>query len=224
MSGPVCFFVPGVPQPGGSKRGIAVKTKTGKIRAVVVEDAKHNAPWRAVVSLAASEHFAEPLRGAISFSFSFVMPRPKHHYGSGRNAERLKPDAPHVHTIPPDVTKLIRSTEDALKGIAWLDDCQVVSQAAGKMYGPRPGCWIRIEPFEEGGDALWPRSDSARSAGRSTAEPFASDDAPAATGAMIESPVQAAAKQALRFRYDEWWDRQKDAGDIFGSAEPPEEP
>jgi Holliday junction resolvase RusA-like endonuclease len=143
----VCFFVPGVPQPGGSKKGFAVKTKTGKIRAVVVEDAKHNAPWRAKVSLAASEHFQEPLSGPLSVSFSFLMPRPKGHYGTGRNAEKLKADAPHGHTIKPDVTKLIRSTEDALKGIAWHDDCQVVSQSAGKFYGHRPGCWIRIQPW-----------------------------------------------------------------------------
>lgn len=145
----VCFFVPGVPQPGGSKKGFVVKTRGGAVRAVVVEDAKHNAPWRAVVTLAASEYFSSPLSGPISVSFTFAMPRPQGHYGTGRNAGTLKPTAPHGHTIKPDITKLIRSTEDALKGVAWQDDCQVVSQSAGKFYGPQPGCWIRIQRFED---------------------------------------------------------------------------
>jgi hypothetical protein len=38
--------------------------------------------------------------------------------------------------------------------------------------------------------------------------------------AIEESPQVAAAEtQALRFRYDEWWERQRDAEDIFGRKE-----
>lgn len=150
MSEAVTFFVPGVPQPGGSKKGFAVRTKTGGTRIAIVEDAKHNAPWRAVVSLAGSEAFPAPLTGPLAVSFSFAMPRPKSHYRTGIYDHLLKPGAPAGHTSKPDVTKLIRSTEDALKGIAWVDDSQIVSQSAGKMYtnDRRPGCWIMVRPFE----------------------------------------------------------------------------
>lgn len=153
MSEAVAFFVPGVPQPGGSKKGFVLKTG----RVAIVEDAKHNAPWRAVVALAGREVFQTgPLTGPLAVSFSFAMPRPGSHYGTGRNADKLKPAAPAGHTSKPDVTKLIRSTEDALKGIAWVDDCQIVSQSAGKMYtnDRRPGCWIAIRPFNEAASSI----------------------------------------------------------------------
>lgn len=145
----VRFWVPGVPQPGGSKKGFITRTKTGKQRVAIVEDAKHNAPWRAKVSLAASPHFNAPFRGPIWANFEFVMPRPKYHYGTGRNAAVLKPDAPLAHTSKPDRTKLLRSTEDALKGIAWVDDAQVVAGPVTKLYGDAPGCWVTIRPFVE---------------------------------------------------------------------------
>lgn len=147
----VTFFVPGVPQPGGSKKGFVIKTKSGGMRANIVEDAKRNAPWRAVVSLVASERMSGPFSGPVVVSFEFLMPRPASHYGTGKNADRLKPGAPAGHTSKPDVTKLVRSTEDALKGIAWGDDCQVVGQGARKMYANdrRPGCWITVYPFTE---------------------------------------------------------------------------
>lgn len=148
MSEPVTFFVPGVPQPGGSKKGFPVRTKTGGTRIAIVEDAKHNAPWRAVVTLAARDMFPDgPLTGPLEVTFEFRMPRPKGHYGSGRNAGKLKPGAPEWHTGKPDTTKLIRSTEDALTGIAWADDAQVSRQSAAKMYTSRlgqPGCFITI--------------------------------------------------------------------------------
>lgn len=145
----VRFFVPGVPQPGGSKKGFVVKTKTGRHRAVITDDAKHNATWRAVVSLAARQHIDRPFLGPVVFFFDFTMPRPKSHYGTGRNAAVLKPSAPRPHTVRPDSSKLERSTEDALKGIAWIDDCQVVDHRTRKLYGDTPGCWITIQEYQE---------------------------------------------------------------------------
>lgn len=194
----VSFFVPGVPQPGGSKKGFAVKTRGGGVRIAIVEDAKHNAPWRAVVALAATEHFDAPLTGPLTVSFSFAMPRPGHHFGTGRNAGKVKPNAPLGHTSKPDVTKLIRSTEDALKGIAWVDDCQIVSQAAGKLYtnDRRPGCWISVSPFRgdlpalsTGGDANAVQVDTSGLGPppMTTGTPEAS--LPETSGALLQPPL-----------------------------------
>jgi Holliday junction resolvase RusA-like endonuclease len=146
----VAFFVPGVPQPGGSKKGFAIQNKaTGKWRAIVVEDAKHNASWRAVVSLAAQEAGFDPFLGPVVLTLEFRMPRPKGHYGTGRRAHVLKESAPLAHTSKPDRTKLMRSTEDALTGIAWKDDTQVVDGRTTKLYtnDGRPGCMITITEF-----------------------------------------------------------------------------
>lgn len=145
----VTFFVPGVPQPGGSKKGFVVRTKTGKLRAAITEDAKHNATWRAVCSLAAQQAVSVPFTGPLVVDFEFRMPRPKGHYGTGRNAGTLKSSAPTAHTSKPDRTKLTRSTEDALTGIAWADDCQVVDGRTTKLYTDdrQPGCMITITEF-----------------------------------------------------------------------------
>jgi crossover junction endodeoxyribonuclease RusA len=62
------------------------------------------------------------------------MPRPK----------SLPKRVTHM-TKKPDIDKLIRAVLDALKGVAWCDDSQVVSVYASKRYG-QPGC--KVEIFE----------------------------------------------------------------------------
>ena len=130
------FFVPGVPAPGGSKRHIG----GGRM----IDACKRNAPWRAMVALAAMEAGCKPMDGPLLLSIGFNMPRPKGHY---RKDGTLKPNAPHFPTVKPDTTKLVRALEDALKGIAWTDDAQVVTQIARKNYalhGPA-GAWVQID-------------------------------------------------------------------------------
>jgi Holliday junction resolvase RusA-like endonuclease len=84
------------------------------------------------------------LEGPLRVRFDFVFPRPKGHFGSGKNATVLKRNAPQYPVVKPDATKVIRSTEDALKGILWRDDSQIVTQAATKRYGTQAGCLIRV--------------------------------------------------------------------------------
>jgi crossover junction endodeoxyribonuclease RusA len=135
------FFVPGTPQPGGSKRAFVVNG-----RAVVTEDAKRNRPWRnEVASRATDAHRGDPLEGPLALSVTFSMPRPKGHYGTGRNAAALKPNAPRWHTSRPDRTKLLRALEDALTGILWRDDAQVVAGEVRKLYGRKPGAYVLVE-------------------------------------------------------------------------------
>lgn len=63
----------------------------------------------------------------------FYFMRPSSHFGSGRNADKLKPSAPAVHAQSPDLAKLLRSLEDALTGVVWKDDKLVF------QYGPGTG-------------------------------------------------------------------------------------
>lgn len=141
----VNIWVPGIPQPGGSKKGFVYFDKNqGKHRAIITEANRKSKPWRQSVEWSVQELIQTPMEGALELRIVFFMPRPKNHYGTGRNAQTLKPSAPHFHTSKPDTTKLIRSTEDALKGIAWIDDTQVADQSAQKIYGDRPGALIQI--------------------------------------------------------------------------------
>jgi Holliday junction resolvase RusA-like endonuclease len=146
----ITFFVPGLPAPGGSKRAFVVNG-----RAVVTDDCKRSKPWRVTVAAVAQEfHTGCPLDGPLALELVFVLPRPKGHFGAGRNAAKVKPSAPPYPAVKPDTTKLVRSTEDALTGICWRDDTQIVEQAARKVYGDRPGVLVSVwrMPERAGGE------------------------------------------------------------------------
>ena len=61
----------------------------------------------------------------ISIQITFIFPRPK-------SVKRSKRPLPSVRNG--DIDKLIRSTLDALTGVAYDDDCQVVHVEAYKIY------------------------------------------------------------------------------------------
>jgi Holliday junction resolvase RusA-like endonuclease len=155
----VQIVVLGLPAPQGSKKyvGHRYSKKYGKDLPVLVESSKKVDPWRAAVAkMAMSVRPPILLDGPLVADMVFSMPRPKGHFGTGRNAGCLKASAPAVPIVMPDLSKLVRSTEDALKGIVWRDDSLVV--AYGRLakvyvgsYDPdalyRPGAVIRVRPF-----------------------------------------------------------------------------
>jgi len=63
-----------------------------------------------------------PRGSAVILGLSFVFMRP----ARSKNKD---------HVVKPDVDNLVKLTMDALTGIAWDDDTQVVSVHAHKMYG-----------------------------------------------------------------------------------------
>jgi len=136
------IIVLGTPAPQGSKRGFAVKAKgayTGKV--AQVESSAKVKPWRMAVKYAALNEIAmldwiyQPMTGAIVLEVTFRLPRPKGHYGTGRNAGLLKPTAPFHPNGRPDLDKLLRSTFDALgEAGVWGDDAQVVTVRGAKKY------------------------------------------------------------------------------------------
>ena len=100
----------------------------------------------------AAEKIKAPITGALRVEFEFVLPRPKGHYGTGKHAGQVKSSAPLYPGVKPDITKLIRSTEDAMKGIAWKDDSQVVTQIGMKRYSESPGALITISCIQPSAD------------------------------------------------------------------------
>lgn len=141
------FFIPGIPCPGGSKRGFALKkggAYTGRV--IITDDAgQRNKDWKAKCAQVAHEcDLTEPFRGPLRVDFDFVMPRIKSHF---RANGALKEGAPRWHVVKPDRTKLTRSTEDALTGIVWADDAQVVAGSTTKTYGDQAGCRVTVTPL-----------------------------------------------------------------------------
>ena len=87
-----------------------------------------------------------PILGDIRLKLWFCMPRPRGHYGTGRNDGILKASAPRWHTKRPDLDNLIKFVLDALggRGIYWKDDSQVYSIVAQKLYDEKPRVVIEI--------------------------------------------------------------------------------
>ncbi len=140
------FFVPGLPKPSGSKRAFH-NPKTGGI--ILTDDCRTSKDWRADV-----KHFAfrayqgEMLTCPLLVTVTFVMPRPKSHYRTGRYADKLRDDAPLLHVKTPDRTKLFRGLEDALTGVVWKDDRQVQHGPVVGIYGKQTGALVRIEELD----------------------------------------------------------------------------
>jgi crossover junction endodeoxyribonuclease RusA len=117
------FRVEGMaPAPQGSKRHLG--------NGVMVESCKQVKPWRYMVTQAAIATGVPLMRGPVSLSVVFLFQRPKGHYG----AKGLKPSAPRFHMVRPDLSKVLRSTEDALTGVLYDDDARIVSTTMLKRY------------------------------------------------------------------------------------------
>lgn len=142
------FYVKGIPAPGGSKSAFPIKKGgvfTGKI-AMVDAGGHKNKAWRQAVKAEAVKAMMgkSRLSGALRLHIRFFMPRPKSHFTS---KGVIKGSAPKYHLIRPDTTKLVRSTEDAMTGIVYEDDAQIVLQEIQKSYSNdvnMPGALIEL--------------------------------------------------------------------------------
>jgi Holliday junction resolvase RusA-like endonuclease len=106
-------------------------------RGVRPDNAKALLPWRNAVSSAAYEAMGDRpiLVGPVRLEVAFTFARPRGHYGTGRNARALRASAPAAPTTNPDLDKLVRAVCDALTGVVFRDDSQVVEVEATKRYG-----------------------------------------------------------------------------------------
>ncbi|HLR94977.1 MAG TPA: RusA family crossover junction endodeoxyribonuclease [Jiangellaceae bacterium] len=152
--------VHGIPAPQGSKTAMG-RRRNGSV--ILVESSRKVKPWRAsVVAAAIPARPLAPLDGPLVADMVFTMPRPKGHYGTGRNAGALK--ARYVSAVPdriPDLSKLVRSTEDALTDAGvWADDARVVEYGRlAKVYAGAddpdalavPGAVIRVRAYVPAG-------------------------------------------------------------------------
>lgn len=115
----------GVPAPQGSK---SFKGMRGG-KPILVESSKKVAPWREAVERAARARIAltgwTTLDGPIVLSILFWLPPPK-----------TMPRGRVLPTTYPDLSKIVRSTEDALTTAGvWADDARVIELHARKFYG-----------------------------------------------------------------------------------------
>lgn len=128
------------PAPQGSKRWMP--------NGVMIESCKNVKPWRYLVQQAAIATNHPTITGPVSLSIVFLFNRPKSHFNTKGN---LKPSAPTYHSVKPDGSKLLRSTEDALVDSGILqDDARIAMSSYTKRYtthNEHPGAIITIIPL-----------------------------------------------------------------------------
>lgn len=144
------FTVLGVAQTKGSGRAVVSNT-TGE--PFYKPDNPKTKGWQNTIAQGLAVEFARIRQTllpfpceAISLEVWFYLPRPK-----ALLTKRLAGQAI-GHTKKPDVDKLVRAATDALTGIAWRDDAQVVDLFVHKRYCapgevPRARITIREAPF-----------------------------------------------------------------------------
>ena len=107
--------------------------------------------WKSLIAAAAKPHTPPvPILGPVRVELTFVFPRPKSHYRTGKNAGVLRDDAPTWHTSKPDRDNLEKAVLDALTQLGgfWRDDSQVCAGSVSKRYGSPCGMLVIIKNLE----------------------------------------------------------------------------
>lgn len=158
------FFVPGKPQTAGSKTAVPMGSRYGVIEAGTKESRERKRTWRGDLRDGALRELAgrsitdlETLALApISLTIVVVRKRPSGHVGTGRNAGTVKDWACGLLPVErPDTVKVVRAAEDALTGVVWRDDSQVVRHSLHKAFADQvgfpssaEGLFVRVERAE----------------------------------------------------------------------------
>lgn len=145
----ISFNVPGVPQPAGSKRAFPFQKKDGKLGVAVSDDNPKGRDWKATVAWSAVAARNPPgrrelLEGALRVVLLFELPRPQSHYRADGSVRRSAPPWP---VGRPDVLKLARAVEDALQGVIYRNDSQIVYEQIAKRWGETALLRVMIEPI-----------------------------------------------------------------------------
>ncbi len=143
------IIVLGEPVPQGSKKAFYIPNLK---RAVVVDDNKAKLKtWRSEVSGGADEAMRKaglpvadnhPVTVDLEFYFS---------------APKSKKKTIYAKCTKPDVDKLCRAVLDALTGVVFKDDSQVVQMNAGKQFGDRPRVELTVRVYRHEEFRLEPR-------------------------------------------------------------------
>lgn len=130
--GEIYFTVEGTPRPYATKVGrqgqIFYRPLCRAWQKTVIEQVEEQLPedWVLITEQCEAE-------------YHFYLPRPKAHWGTGKNAHVLKDSAPQKHAITPDSSKLTRITEDALTHAGvWEDDALCSPVITRKSWTTKP--------------------------------------------------------------------------------------
>lgn len=141
MANTLTFVVHSAAAPQGSKRHLG--------NGIMVEASKRVKPFRQDVRFTALDT-VEPnwdRTGPMSLTVDFHFVRPKSHLTSKGNLTKSAPLFPTARTVG-DIEKLVRAVNDALSGVLFDDDSQVVECHARKLYSDTALTIITLEHLD----------------------------------------------------------------------------
>lgn len=135
------FTVPLLPtakgRPRFSKKGFAytpAKTKQAE---------------RDFLAIAMDHRPEKPIAGPIQLLLRFSFPKPTKPKWKSEAARKLLVSP----CKRPDLDNLVKLVKDALSGPFWVNDSQIVSMTAAKLYGDAPGTEVYISELPSVGSA-----------------------------------------------------------------------
>jgi Holliday junction resolvase RusA-like endonuclease len=138
---PVHFTVPGQPQGKGRPR---IGRVAGHARMFTPEK---TANYESMVALFAHQAMqGRPLlAGPVAVALELVQAIP----ASWSKVKRVRAENGEIFpTTKPDIDNTTKAIFDAINGVVWVDDVQVVSLTARKSYGAAPRVCVVVNPME----------------------------------------------------------------------------
>ena len=132
---PIHIVIPGEPVAKGMPRVVPVygRDKKPVLRPdgrvlTRVYTPKVSADWMLLVKRIGQDAIEKPLEGPVSLNVEawFTLPKSRH--------RKRVPTVASWKRTKPDVKNILAGIEDGLKGVAWLDDNQVVHVLVMKFY------------------------------------------------------------------------------------------
>jgi Holliday junction resolvase RusA-like endonuclease len=123
-------------------------------RFIQTYDPAKSKSYKEYVKLCASQNKPEtPLEGPVSIHLDIYRPIPK----STSKKDRAQIAAGNLRPAKkPDIDNVYKAVTDALSGIWYHDDLQIVEMAAKKYYSEQPRVEISMETIEEANYAVHP--------------------------------------------------------------------
>ena len=135
----IAFIVPG--RPVGKGRPIAGRSFAGF---TTLRTPQKTINYEGTVALFAAQCMAgrAPLEGPVALALSINYDVPASWSKKKREAALRGEVRP---TSKPDCDNVIKAIGDALNGVVWKDDVQVVTLYAEKRYAEAPGVTVRVK-------------------------------------------------------------------------------
>lgn len=136
----ITIVVPGNPVGKGRPRAFQTRGPRRTIRMHTPEKTRN---YEQTIALAGREAMQgrDPLGGPVSIQLSIFMPIPASWSKSKREAAAAGGVMP---ITKPDASNVLKAVEDALNGIAYIDDSQIIDARISKRYSHEPRIEIAI--------------------------------------------------------------------------------